>query len=223
MKAATDLLERRRSAGSTYSSSTSNSRYVDYTPSYTPSTDYNTERGRSTTRYTPMQPPTTSMASYRSSTGSMETGSGGPGSGSGQQTGSLWGLLDMAQSWILNHTSRRDRSEERSRYLLRKTSKQVWCDLYICNFGNFLTTSSLICKVRNAKVACLWTKQFQFIFLLNWRLLDFFLKIVWKFLLLHTYLKKYYYTLHIIYIKHAIKSKYMLLYVVHHWCDYMRW
>ena len=136
MKAASEILERRRSErrGTAYSGTGSTSRYVgaDYSLPFPP--DHlgtgATERGRPTSRYSlPMQPPPTK--SYRSSSGSVDTsGSAGSGSSShhatsgagGTGTGnSLWGLLDMAQSWIMTHTSRRDRSEERSRYLLRKT------------------------------------------------------------------------------------------------------
>ena len=139
MKAASEILERRRSErrGTAYSGS---SRYVaaDYSLPFPP--DHfgvsATERGRPTSRYTLLQaPPTRSYRSSSGSTSSSGSDSSGSiaGSGSGHHatsgapgTGnSLWGLLDMAQSWILNHTSRRDRSEERSRYLLRKT-KQVW-------------------------------------------------------------------------------------------------
>ena len=144
MKAASEILERRRSErrGTAYSGTGSTSRYVgaDYSLPFPP--DHfgtgATERGRPTSRYSlPMQPPPTK--SYRSSSGSVDTsGSAGSGSsshhatsGAGGTGNSLWGLLDMAQSWIMTHTSRRDRSEERSRYLLRKT-KPVWFMIVIC-------------------------------------------------------------------------------------------
>ena len=121
MKAANEILERRRSERSRDSGGGSNSgsgsgtssRYVEY------SLPQNKERGRPTSRYSTLPTTTSTLTSYRSSSGSTSdpTGTG---------SGSLWGLLDMAQSWLMSHTSRRDRSEERSRYLLRKTSKPVW-------------------------------------------------------------------------------------------------
>ena len=95
MRNASEILERRRAEGS--------SRYAD--PYSNPRADLYESRGRTASRY--QAPPTTS---YRSTTSdSTSTGS------------SLWGLLDMAQSWLTSHKSRRDRSEERSRYLIRKT------------------------------------------------------------------------------------------------------
>lgn len=178
MKAASEILERRRSErrGTAYSGTGSTSRYVgaDYSLPFPP--DHlgtgATERGRPTSRYSlPMQPPPTK--SYRSSSGSVDTsGSAGSGSSShhatsgagGTGTGnSLWGLLDMAQSWIMTHTSRRDRSEERSRYLLRKT-KPVWFMIVICEqitnclhfmiffyILNFISTNKPIYHLQNTK------------------------------------------------------------------------
>ena len=140
MKAASEILERRRSErrGTAFSGSTSRYVAADYSLPFPAPDHYGTsatERGRPISRYSlPLQPPP-STRSYRSSSGSTTSSSGSDTSGAGSSSGSgaggtgsgnsLWGLLDMAQSWILTHTSRRDRSEERSRYLLRKT-KQVW-------------------------------------------------------------------------------------------------
>lgn len=90
MRSASELLERRRTEGA--------SRYAD--------PDSLNERGRLPVRF---PPPSTSSTSYRSSTTTTSDQS---------SSGSLWGLLDMAQSWIMK--SRRDRSEEKSRYLNRK-------------------------------------------------------------------------------------------------------
>ena len=101
MRNASEILERRRTEGS--------SRYVE--PSLSPSSHYES-RGRTASRY---QVPTTS---YRSSTTSASSTSE---AGTASASTGLWGLLDMAQSWLTTHKSRRDRSEERSRYLIRKT------------------------------------------------------------------------------------------------------
>ena len=98
MRSASELLERRRAEGA--------SRYADM---YPPNP---LERGRAPLRTgSSMQAPF-----YRSmETGSTQSGSG-PNGGNG-----LWGLFDMAQSWITGHKSRRDRSEEVSRSLIRKS------------------------------------------------------------------------------------------------------
>lgn len=126
MRAANELLDRRRAAGSsgaytgsisTHSSysSGSSSRYVE--PSYTaPTYSSSYERGRTTTRSYHQQPIASTMASssYRSNTTSSTTEATAT-------SGSLWGLLDMAQSWIMSHKSRRDRSEDKAKFLLRKS------------------------------------------------------------------------------------------------------
>ena len=114
MKSASELLERRRAARSSVdntsttstsgTSTTSTSGTNTSTSRYVP--DSNPERGRASTRYQVPTVPTAS-SSYRSDTSNASSGA------------SLWGLLDMAQSWIMK--SRRDRSEEKSRYLIRKT------------------------------------------------------------------------------------------------------
>ena len=98
MRSASELLERRRSEGS--------SRYVDHYPTQPNPFE---GRGRAPTR--------SSQASsniYRSS-GTADATSGG----------GLWGLFDMAQSWLTSHKSRRDRSEEVSRSLIRKSRNHV--------------------------------------------------------------------------------------------------
>ena len=111
MKSASELLERRRNEGA--------SRYVD---SLYDSTEYSLgPRGRAAVRSSYVS--TSSDASYRNS--ALSSASGGPSaaeaSGSGQQAsgGSLWGLLDMAQSWLMK--PRRDRSEEKVKSLIRKS------------------------------------------------------------------------------------------------------
>ena len=115
MKSASELLERRRAARSSVdntsttstsgTSTTSTSGTNTSTSRYVP--DSNPERGRASTRYQVPTVPTEASSSYRSDTSNASSGA------------SLWGLLDMAQSWIMK--SRRDRSEEKSRYLIRKT------------------------------------------------------------------------------------------------------
>ena len=118
MKNASEILERRRTEGS--------SRYVEPLNHYsaasaasmasTASTASSLEaRGRSASRY--YVPP--SSTSYRSTASTASTASAA--SEAATSSGGLWGLLDMAQNWLTTHKSRRDRSEERSRYLLRKT------------------------------------------------------------------------------------------------------
>ena len=116
MKSASELLERRRAARSSVdntsttstsgTSTTSTSGTNTSTSRYVP--DSNPERGRASTRYQVPTVPTEASSSYRSDT-----------SNASSSGASLWGLLDMAQSWIMK--SRRDRSEEKSRYLIRKT------------------------------------------------------------------------------------------------------
>ena len=125
MKAANDILERRRSERNR------DSRYVEgYSLSLPVSAGFphpaemassRQERGRQSTRYSSLnlqQPPS------RSATATSGTGNASA-AGTDPTSGSLWGLLDMAQSWITGHTSRRDRSEERSKYLMRKT-RPLW-------------------------------------------------------------------------------------------------
>ena len=118
MKAASDILERRRSERNR-----PDSRYVgDYSLPLPPMADIRQERGRPSSRYSSLnlqQPPS------RSTTATSSASAGNASAGSDPTSGSLWGLLDMAQSWLSGHTSRRDRSEERSKYLMRKT-RPLW-------------------------------------------------------------------------------------------------
>ena len=90
MRSASELLERRRAEGT--------GRYADFS----------TENSRLSRPRTSQVPPTTS---YRSTANTGNTGA--------NNNGSLWGLLDMAQSWIMK--SRRDRSEEKVKSLIRKS------------------------------------------------------------------------------------------------------
>jgi atypical dual specificity phosphatase len=115
MRNASELLDRRRAAGSSRYESTlqqiplvsergrTTSRYS--TPSASSSTTYYTSSTATSSRSSTATTPTTSAST------SEQTPASGP----------LWGLLDMAQSWIMNHRSRRDRSEEKAKYLLRRS------------------------------------------------------------------------------------------------------
>lgn len=124
MRSASELLHRRRAEGT--------SRYVDpllYPAGGLPTPGtYDQRRGRAPARYNPSIPDQGSNPPhhiYRSTPGQTaatsqtgdhstdRTGQGGPG---------LWGLFDMAQNWIMKPVkSRRDRSEEQSRSLMRKS------------------------------------------------------------------------------------------------------
>ena len=126
MRSASELLQRRRAEGTT--------RYVDpllYPAGGlpTPGTHYEQRpRGRVPSRYNPENqgsnptyhhiyrstPGQTAATSHTGDHSTDRTGqTGGPG---------LWGLLDMAQNWIMKPVkSRRDRSEEQSRSLMRKS------------------------------------------------------------------------------------------------------
>ena len=125
MRSASELLERRRAQGST------GSRYVDQTLLYpaTPSRVYPgvepqssvDRRGRASARYIPSDQGS-NPNSYRSNPSTTSHGDHSTDRTTGPGGGSLWGLLDMAQSWIMKPAkSRRDRSEEQSRSLLRKS------------------------------------------------------------------------------------------------------
>ena len=110
MRSASELLHRRRAEGT--------SRYVDPLTQY-PTGPFDQRRGRDPARYNQGSNPTHhhSYRSNQSSTGDHSIDRTGAGSG-----GSLWGLFDMAQSWIMKPVkSRRDRSEEQSRSLMRKS------------------------------------------------------------------------------------------------------
>jgi len=125
MRSASELLQRRRAEGT--------SRYVDpllYPAGGlpTPGLPYEQRRGRLPSRYNPSTdqgsnpthhiyrstPGQTAATSHTGDHSTDRTGQpGGPG---------LWGLLDMAQNWIMKPVkSRRDRSEEQSRSLMRKS------------------------------------------------------------------------------------------------------
>ena len=106
MRSASELLQRRRAEGT--------SRYVDQYPS----SGVPHDRGRTSARYISSDPG--SIPTYRSTT---SRGSQGQDHSTDRTSGgSLWGLLDMAQSWIMKPVkSRRDRSEEQSRTLMRKS------------------------------------------------------------------------------------------------------
>ena len=128
MRSASELLRRRRAEGT--------SRYVApllYPAGDlpTPGTHYEPQRrGRVPARYNP----STDQGSNRphqihSSTGpghpaaTAHTGADHSTDRTGQTGGpGLWGLFDMAQNWIMKPVkSRRDRSEEQSRSLMRKS------------------------------------------------------------------------------------------------------
>ena len=114
MRSASELLQRRRAEGT--------SRYVDQYPSSVSGL----ERGRTSARYIPSEPagsiPDSTHTSYRSATSRAAGGGQQDHSTDRTSGGSLWGLLDMAQSWIMKPVkSRRDRSEEQSRTLMRKS------------------------------------------------------------------------------------------------------
>lgn len=122
MRSASELLHRRRAEGT--------SRYVDpllYPAGGLPTPGtYEQRRGRVPARYNPSDqgsnpphhiyrstPGQTAATSHTGDHSTDRTGPGGPG---------LWGLLDMAQNWIMKPVkSRRDRSEEQSRSLMRKS------------------------------------------------------------------------------------------------------
>ena len=124
MRSASELLHRRRAEGT--------SRYVDpllYPAGGLPTPGtYEQRRGRVPARYNPSDqgsnPP---HHIYRSTPGqtaaTSHTGADHSTDRTGQAGGpGLWGLFDMAQNWIMKPVkSRRDRSEEQSRSLMRKS------------------------------------------------------------------------------------------------------